>query len=83
MRVVISKAPLEAEDEAEDEEEAGAEEILDVRHHFCFVNLGISETTSSGLQLYFYKGTMMTRLIKILRHCSSSQNCWNCKKNLS
>ena len=37
--MVISKAPLEAEDEAEDEEEAGAEEILDVRHHFCFVNL--------------------------------------------
>ena len=39
VRVVISEAPLEAEDEAEDEEEAGAEEILDVRHDFCFINL--------------------------------------------
>ena len=51
---------------------------------FLFCNLGISETTSSGLWLCFYKVAMMTQLIKILRNCSSSQkNCWSCKKNLS
>ena len=37
--MVISEAPLEAEEEAEDEEEAGAEEILDVRHDLSFVKL--------------------------------------------
>lgn len=40
VKVVISEAPLEDEDEAEDAEEAEDEEILDVwRDFFVFLNL--------------------------------------------